>query len=141
MKKYIKVVVSIILICILVSAASSSAFAMPNTLKVASGGGTMGDIVSDAGGFINAGLDNNVINENALESGSSTIYNVLLTIGIAVALIWGMVLGAKFVTGSVEDKADIKSNIIPYIIGCVIIFGAFGIWKLLMTILEPISNL
>ena len=40
--------------------------------------------------------------------------------------------------GSVEEQAKIKETLIPYVIGCVIIFGAFGIWKLLVTLLSSI---
>ncbi len=31
--------------------------------------------------------------------------------------------------GSVEAKAQIKEKLIPYVVGCAIMFGAFGIWK------------
>lgn len=40
--------------------------------------------------------------------------------------------------GSVEQKAKVKDSLLPYIIGCIVIFGAFGIWKLVLTILENI---
>ena len=40
--------------------------------------------------------------------------------------------------GSVEEKADIKGLLIPYIVGCIIIFGAFAIWKLVVDILQGI---
>ena len=36
--------------------------------------------------------------------------------------------------GSVEEKADIKAAMVPFIIGCVVVFGAFGIWKIVVTI-------
>ena len=54
----------------------------------------------------------------------------LLTIGI--------ILGIQFMTGSVEQKAKVKDALVPYIAGCIIIFGAFGIWKLVVTILRGI---
>ena len=37
---------------------------------------------------------------------------------------------------SAEDKAKIKEAMIPYVLGCIVIFGAFGIWKLAITILN-----
>ena len=67
-------------------------------------------------------------------------YNILFTIGIAVALIWGLVLAIQFITGSIGEKADVKKNLIVYVIGCIIIFGAFGIWSMLLNFLEPISK-
>lgn len=135
MKKY-KKIVNIILMALLIST-----FLVIFAPVTQAAGGNTGDIVSEAGEFINVGKnENSPINENALKTGSSTLYNVLLAIGIAVALIWGLVLGVQFVTGSLEDKADIKKGLIPYIIGCVIIFGAFGIWRLVINLLEPLSK-
>ena len=96
-------------------------------------------IMNRADEFVNNGESGNVINDNALKEGSNTLYNVLLVIGIAVAFIWGMVLGIQFITGSLEEKADVKKNLIVYVIGCVIIFGAFGIWKLLLQLLQPLA--
>ena len=135
MKKYEKIV-NIILMALLMST-----FLVIFAPVTQASGGNIGDIVSEAGEFINVGKnENSPINENALKPGSSTLYNVLLAIGIAVALIGGLVLGVQFVTGSLEDKADIKKGLIPYIIGCVIIFGAFGIWRLVINLLEPLSK-
>ena len=36
---------------------------------------------------------------------------------------------------SVEEKANIKEVLVPYVVGCIVIFGAFAIWKLIVTIL------
>ena len=41
-------------------------------------------------------------------------------------------------TGSVSQKAKIKETLIPYIAGCIVIFGAFGIWKLVVTIMSSV---
>ncbi len=40
--------------------------------------------------------------------------------------------------GSVEQKAKVKDSLVPYIVGCIVIFGAFGIWKLVLTLLESV---
>ena len=36
--------------------------------------------------------------------------------------------------GSVEEKAKIKDSMVPFIIGCLVAFGAFGIWELAIQI-------
>ena len=51
----------------------------------------------------------------------------------------GVYLGIKFMSSSADDKAKVKEALIPYIVGCIVIFGAFGIWKLLITLLQPIE--
>ena len=102
--------------------------------------GPLQGIVDNAQNFVNNGENGgNVINKDALKEGSNTLYNVLLVIGIAVAFIWGIVLGIQFITGSLGEKADVKKNLIVYLVGCVIIFGAFGIWRLLLQLLEPLA--
>ncbi|CDA59548.1 MAG: hypothetical protein ACLRTR_08620 [Clostridia bacterium] len=130
MKKYKKLLINIMVIFIILF----NLF-IPNAYA-----GPLQDIMNRAEGFVNNGENGgNVINNDALKEGSNTLYNVLLVIGIAVAFIWGIVLGIQFITGSLGEKADVKKNLIVYLVGCVIIFGAFGIWKLLLQLLEPLE--
>lgn len=81
----------------------------------------------------------NEISPDKLQNFSSIMYNILLSIGIGVAVLMGAVLGIKFMLASVEGKAQIKEWLLKYAVGCVIVFGAFGIWKLVITILEQIT--
>lgn len=130
MKKYKKLLINIMVIFIILF----NLF-IPNAYA-----GPLQDIMNRAEGFVNNGENGgNVINNDALKEGSNTLYNVLLVIGIAVAFIWGIVLGIQFITGSLGEKADVKKNLIVYLVGCVIIFGAFGIWRLLLQLLEPLA--
>lgn len=130
MKKYKKLLINIMVIFIILF----NLF-IPNAYA-----GPLQDIMNRAEGFVNNGENGgNVINNDALREGSNTLYNVLLVIGIAVAFIWGIVLGIQFITGSLGEKADVKKNLIVYLVGCVIIFGAFGIWRLLLQLLEPLE--
>lgn len=133
MKKYIKVILNICIVCfMLLNICAPSIYAADTT---------MGGIVKDANDFLQEGLSrDNPLNPGALENGSKLLYNILFTIGIAVALIWGLVLAIQFITGSIGEKADVKKNLIVYVIGCIIIFGAFGIWSMLLNFLEPISK-
>lgn len=64
---------------------------------------------------------------------------MLLGIGIFVTLIVGVVLGMRLMFASVENKAKSKEALMIYIIGCVIIFGSVGIWRILVNILDSSS--
>ena len=77
-----------------------------------------------------------VLDDSEIQSTTSVIFNSLLTIGIVLTVIIGIILGIKFMIASAEDKAEIKKALIPYILGCVLIFGAFTIWKLVVSILN-----
>ena len=90
---------------------------------------TISNIIQGADGFITNGSSSDMI-------AGDIIYNVLLILGTVIAVIVGSVLGIQFITGSVEQKAKVKDSLIPFVIGCVVIFGAFGIWKLVITILR-----
>ena len=68
------------------------------------------------------------------------LYNILLTIGIVLAVLGGIYLGIKFMMSSAEGKAQVKESLIPYIAGCVVIFGAFIIWKLAIVLLSGLAT-
>ena len=50
------------------------------------------------------------------------VVDVITTVGITVAIIGIMIIGIKYMIGSVEQKAEYKKTMIPYIVGCVLIF-------------------
>ena len=121
MKKIIKN-----LIIILMVVALNITFCNINKVQAAG----ISDFITGGDNFINAGKTGNVtVDENKLADTSSYIYNILLFAGMAAAVI----LGIKFMIGSAEEKAQIKDALIPFVIGCIVIFGAFGIWKIFVT--------
>ena len=97
---------------------------------------TISNIIQGADGFITNGSSSDMIAGDKIKNLSDIIYNVLLILGTVIAVIVGSVLGIQFITGSVEQKAKVKDSLIPFVIGSVVIFGAFGIWKLVITILR-----
>ena len=100
---------------------------------------TWGDIFESGQNFINEGKNSDVaINSNALKDIQDDIYNILLSLGIAVMVIVGAILGITYMFGSIEQQAKVKETLIPYIIGCIIIFSAFGIWKLVVNIINTV---
>lgn len=93
------------------------------------------DMFKDTDDFLAAGESpDTVIDEKKLQSTSNTIYKWLMVIAICVAVIIGAILGVLFITGSIEGKAKIQEALAPYIIGCLIVFGAFFIWKTLVNV-------
>ena len=96
------------------------------------------DMMNDAGKFITSSNNAEIIKQNELQSTISILYNIFLEVGVALAVIIGLVLGIKFMIGSIEEKAEIKKLLVPYIIGCLVVFGAFGIWKFVLTLMETV---
>lgn len=129
-KKCSILILCIVFLLLIFSASYSQTFAASS-----------GTVISGADKFIeDAKPDSHkTITEIGLQNISSDIYNLLLIVGIAIAAIVGVVLGIQFMTGSVETKSKVKESLLPYFAGCIVIFGAFGIWKLVITILQGIS--
>ena len=50
-----------------------------------------------------------------------TILSVIQIVGVIVAVISISILGIKYMTGSVEEKADYKKSMIPFLVGTVLI--------------------
>ena len=51
-------------------------------------------------------------------------------LGSAIAVIMIVVLGIKYMVGSVEEKAEYKKTMIPYAVGAICIFAASNIAKM-----------
>lgn len=94
-------------------------------------------IISGSKSFISE-AENGKIDSEKMKTTSNIIYNVLLTIAIGVAVIYASVLGIKFMMGSTEDKAELKESLIPFIVGCIVVFSSFAIWKALVGLLKTI---
>ena len=109
------------------------------TFSFAADSAKIGDIVSGGDGFVQNGWakqSSALINDQVINNITSPIYNILLAIGIGVAVIFATLLGIKFVTGSVEEKANVKDQLLPFGVGCIVVFGAFSIWKIVVTIVN-----
>lgn len=67
------------------------------------------------------------------------IINAISVIGIVVAVITLLVIGLKYMTGSVAEKADYKKTMIPYIIGVVMLVGITQILKILVNLVSSVK--
>lgn len=93
------------------------------------------DMFKSADDFLEKGdSPTTVIDETKLKETSGTIYKWLMIVAICVAVIIGAIIGVQFITGSVEGRAKIQEALVPYIVGCAVVFGAFFIWKTVVNI-------
>ena len=98
---------------------------------------SLDEAMGDAEAFLNKGEQ--VFNDSDLQNFSNKIYNILLTVGIIVAVIMGGILGLKLMTETgPEGKAEVKKLLVPYVAGCIIVFGGFAIWKIVVIVLSSI---
>lgn len=98
------------------------------------------DTVKSARNFISDADTTGTVNESDVKEYVGYIYNILLACGLVIAVAVGVFLGIKFMMDSAEGQAEVKEMLIPYVVGCVIIFGAFGIWKIVMMVMEGFNS-
>ena len=120
---FAKLIMSIIVIIILTgSVYTTSSYAL-------------GDVFSSGKEFLDKGkIIEKTIDVNALESTSDYIYNTLFAIATMIAIIVAMALGIQFMVASAEEKAKVKEALMPFVVGCIVVFGSFTIWKVIVNI-------
>lgn len=95
----------------------------------------IGDVITGGDNFMQAGNSGGIgIDHSKLQDTSKTINNILIIVGMCVAVVISSVLGIKFMLGSVDEKAQVKDALVPFVIGCMVVFGAFGIWRIFINI-------
>lgn len=93
--------------------------------------GTMDDVLKSGNTFLDSSSQTPVIvDKDKLDNASSMIYGILQYVGMGLSVIIGAILGIKIMISSAEEKAKVKEALVPYIIGCFVIFGAFAFWKM-----------
>lgn len=99
--------------------------------------------IKDADQFLSNGKFGNSYTSgfDDIQANLDVIFNILVIVGTVLTVIVGGILGINFMIASAEDKAKIKEALIPYILGCIVIFGAFGIWKLTVAIGNSMADL
>ena len=100
-----------------------------DSVKVASG-------VIDPGNFDPGGVT--ISDAQPIMNFSETIINAIGVIGTIVSVIAMIIIGFKYLTGSVSEKAEYKKTMIPYLIG---IFIFFTITQLLTIVFNIINGL
>lgn len=101
------------------------------------------DIFYEADKFLEDGKQGDgekVLNEEELKKFNSNVYNLVFSLGVVLSVIVGGVLGIQIMWGSVEQQAKAKEALMPYVIGCFIMFSSFGIWKIVVNIGEQLDN-
>lgn len=109
MKKILKQSITIILVLIAILSISSATIAT-----------TIEDLNKSASGEFN-------------KVGNAAV-KVLTTIGMVVSVVTLIILGIKYMMGSLEEKAAYKKTLLPYLIGAGFVFAASTIAQIIYNI-------
>ena len=97
-------------------------------------------ILGSGKNWLDTGLSgaNKTLDTNKLMDLSNQLYNMFIIIAIAVAIIVGGILGIRYMTAGIDQKVQVKETLIPYAISCIVVFGAAGIWRLIVLLVQQI---
>lgn len=136
MKCIIKVISRLLLILILTI---TTLLARTQTVEAAS---FWEDLFGQAGNFVDQGRKEAMAEQDTSDDQTAEVitilFNTLMSFGSVIAVGIGGALGIKFMTSSAEDKAKVKESMVPYVVGTAVIFGAFAIWKIAITVFSQI---
>lgn len=119
-------IMMIAILCIMICTPLKSEAAMFDT----------GQIINGGDSFLNKAEDRNIFDATNERSAIDQIYYVMLTIGIVLAVVVGIILGIQFITTGAAGQAKVKEKLIPFALGAFVVFGAFGIWRMVYNILN-----
>ena len=109
-----KIVSALLVLVILISIASISNAMTPTQKDIS-------DLIDKAKEIDNGtGVDSTT---NSVIKGVNIIYTIIRAAGTGIALLMVMVLGIKYMMTSVEEKAEIKKQAIPILVGSAFIFA------------------
>jgi len=74
-------------------------------------------------GIAPSDISGNISGDTTLDTSFiEKLVNVLRFLGIFLAVGVMMIIGIKYMTGSIEEKANYKKSMMPYLIGCFFLF-------------------
>lgn len=124
-----KIVGAIVVILVMIMI-SSNVFAVAED-HISQGGSSqslgLGDLNSYKGS--NAGSD-------TLKSKANNILGIIQTVGVIISVVMLIGIGIKYMLGSVEEKAEYKETLKPYIIGAFVLFTGTTIPNIIYKIAE-----
>lgn len=100
---------------------------------------TIDETISSAKDFITSADTSGTFDEDVLKKNASLIYNIFFSVGMVISVGVGVALGVQFMFSSTEGQAKVKEMLLPYVIGCFILFGAFGIWRIVILVIEKLN--
>ena len=117
-KKNILISILIILIMLLITLIPNFCYAEYVKQDVGSGSGsTSGLGLGDLNNYLGTSTGS-----VQLEKKANYIFSAIRNIGIVLSVVILIIIGIKYMLGTVEEKANYKETLLPYIIGAFLLF-------------------
>lgn len=70
---------------------------------------------------------------------ANSITNILAVIGTVLSVVMLMVIGIKYMIGTVQEKADYKKTMGPYLVGAIMVFSITQILKIIASMVSEVG--
>ena len=125
MVKNFKRIISVLIMCVLFI----GIFSVINTAEAV----TLSDMAGQIDKFKQAGSQATV-DTSTIETEFASLGKILTTIGAGVLIIVITYMGIKYFISSPEEQAKLNGQLIGVVVSGVVIFGAYSIWKMAVSI-------
>lgn len=122
LKKYIKILMLLVLITLVMASIVNSVVYANNT--GGSYSSTMEGLITDLDAA-NASDGGTAV--TSVNSVVAIVITIARIIGVTVAIVMLLVIAMKYMTAAPGEKADIKKSAIVYVVGAIVIFAVTGI--------------
>lgn len=95
------------------------------------------DPIENPGSFQPGSLPEEDINK--ITDRANSIIGVIVTVGVVISVVTLAILGIKYMIGSVEERAEYKKSMLPYLIGSILLFAASTVVGIIGTIVQNIN--
>lgn len=85
-------------------------------------------------------IPDTVKGDEEIEELGEQVLGIVTVVGYAMAIIISIIIGIKYMTGSIEEKAGYKKSMIPYIVGCVILVAAPTLTNVVYDASKPLKT-
>lgn len=89
--------------------------------------------------FYNPGSSNIAFGSDKLKDMANIIIGAIQIIGTVLSVVVLAILGIKYMLGSVEQRAEYKKSLKPYLIGAIMVFGITNILAIVIKIAAQIQ--
>lgn len=122
MKKLIFSFIAILLLCIVLSSITFETQAIGL------------DIVKDKyDNYVSEKVDGEPINNEGIVDVANIIVSLIRIVGISIAVVMLAIIGIKYIMGSVEEKAEYKQTMWPYVVGAILLVGGSSLVSMIYT--------
>lgn len=120
-----KKIISLLILLVIITSITSVSFAVE---------GDINEIIGKVEEVNNgSGISNQ---SNGIIKGVNIIYTIIRAVGTGIALLMVFVLGIKYMMTSVEEKAEIKKQAVPILVGSAFIFATSQLLTLVAKFVE-----